>query len=379
MAGSVAVSSNPGAESRRYHELDALRAFAMLLGVVLHASLFLIPLPDFWPVQDSWISSVAPEANPYGYLMLAIHGFRMPLFFLLSGFFTALLWQRRGLRELAEHRVKRIGLPLAVGAFTIIPILAWIFTAGDFAPIDWPLAWLHSFFHLWFLWLLLFLAAGFIIATRLGAQWNSRLWWLAIPLVTLPQLLMDEQILGPDTSDSLVPDPVVLGYYALFFGFGAFFYRSNIRVRQWWAAALAPSLTVVFFGAAAQLYRAEGKAAWVGASILEASYAWLMCFGMMGLFLWIAGRERIWIRYLSDASYWIYLWHLPLVLAGQWLAAGWRVSVHLKFALICLAVTGILLALYQLGVRYTPVGTMLNGRRRRPTAAQPTGANASQD
>ena len=32
-----------GAASVRFHELDALRATAMLLGVVLHAAVFLIP------------------------------------------------------------------------------------------------------------------------------------------------------------------------------------------------------------------------------------------------------------------------------------------------------------------------------------------------
>ena len=54
-----------------------------------------------------------------------IHGFRMPLFFLLSGFFTAMLWKRRGLGGLLIHRVKRILLPLTVGMFTIIP-LTWV-------------------------------------------------------------------------------------------------------------------------------------------------------------------------------------------------------------------------------------------------------------
>ncbi|NBY03300.1 MAG: hypothetical protein EBQ87_15175, partial [Planctomycetes bacterium] len=34
----------------RRHDLDALRAFAMFLGIGLHASLSFISLP--WPVQD---------------------------------------------------------------------------------------------------------------------------------------------------------------------------------------------------------------------------------------------------------------------------------------------------------------------------------------
>ena len=39
---------------------------------------------------------------------LAVHGFRMPLFFLLSGFFTVLLWRRRGLGNLLGHRMRRL-------------------------------------------------------------------------------------------------------------------------------------------------------------------------------------------------------------------------------------------------------------------------------
>ena len=52
---------------------------------------------------------------------------------------------------------------------------------------------------------------------------------------------------------------------------------------------------------------------------LQVAYAWLMCFGMMGLFRWIAAKERFRVRYLSDVSYWLYLCHLPPVLVGQML------------------------------------------------------------
>jgi peptidoglycan/LPS O-acetylase OafA/YrhL len=75
------------------------------------------------------------------------------------------------------------------------------------------------------------------------------------------------------------------------------------------------------------------------------------------------------VRYLSDASYWLYLWHLPLIVVGFELIAGWRIGSHLKFVLLNVAVTAVLLVVYQLGVRYTPIGTMLNGRRTRRSEA----------
>lgn len=101
----------------RRHDLDALRAIAMLLGIVLHAAISFAPIP--WPVSDT------QQSEFYLVLFSLIHGFRMPLFFMLSGFFTAMLWRKRGLRKLVQHRLKRILLPLVIGCFTIVPSM-WL-------------------------------------------------------------------------------------------------------------------------------------------------------------------------------------------------------------------------------------------------------------
>jgi len=61
----------------RLHHLDALRAGAMFLGVVLHAALSFTDME--WAVSDRH-AGAAP-----GIWVAAIHGFRMQPFFLLSG------------------------------------------------------------------------------------------------------------------------------------------------------------------------------------------------------------------------------------------------------------------------------------------------------
>jgi peptidoglycan/LPS O-acetylase OafA/YrhL len=96
----------------RRHYLDALRAFAMLLGIALHAAVSFMDLP--WGVQDRF------REPALGLFVSAIHGLRMPLFLLLSGFFTAMLWQKRGMESLLRHRAKRtaLGAPMS-------PSLTW--------------------------------------------------------------------------------------------------------------------------------------------------------------------------------------------------------------------------------------------------------------
>ena len=104
------------------------------------------------------------------------------------------------------------------------------------------------------------------------------------------------------------------------------------------------------------------------AAIVQVAFAWLMCFGSMGLFRWIASKERFWVRYLSDASYWLYLTHLPLVIAAQMLLVTWPINIHLKFVLISTTIVAGLMGVYQVGVRYTVIGAVMNGPRTRRAA-----------
>ena len=87
----------------------------MLLGILFHAALSFVEDHPYWPVLDD-------RQGQFGnFLQNFVHGFRMPLFFLLSGFFTVMLWRRLGSISLLKHRYRRIVLPLALGFITIIP------------------------------------------------------------------------------------------------------------------------------------------------------------------------------------------------------------------------------------------------------------------
>ena len=245
---------------------------------------------------------------------------------------------------------------------------------GAFTPLDWLFTWVGGLFHLWFLWHLLLLVAALAVAARLGLEFRNPQWWLLVPLSFVPHHFMQEIVFDTDTDAGLLPAPRVFLYYAAFFAFGVFSYERRIEVRRWWTVALLPALLLVF-PAGMLLLNVEVQAVglspetppvglgWNIAAALQVAYAWLMCFGMMGLFRWIAAKERFWVRYLSDASYWLFLCHLPLVLAGQMLTVDWPISVHLKFVLITTTVVALLLAAYQIGVRYTVIGTTLNGPR----------------
>ena len=69
---------------------------------------------------------------------------------------------------------------------------------------------------------------------------------------------------------------------------------------------------------------------------------------------------------MADASYWLYLIHLPIVLALLVVVADWNVNPFVKRASINAATIAFLWVTYDWFVRYSWIGRVLNGPRQRP-------------
>ncbi len=68
-------------------------------------------------------------------------------------------------------------------------------------------------------------------------------------------------------------------------------------------------------------------------------------------------------RYIADASYWLYLIHMPIVMALQLAVSQLDWPWPVKFSTILVVALALMLASYQLLVRFTIIGVVLNGRR----------------
>ncbi|MDB4737203.1 acyltransferase family protein [Verrucomicrobiales bacterium] len=596
--------------SIRHHDLDALRAFAMLLGIVIHGVLSFIGTP-IWSAQDI-------NQNPqYGLVLDFIHGFRMPLFFLVSGFFTAMMWQKRGSLSLFIHRTKRILIPLILGMIVFAPLLNnmeslkdWkkglgkvetgkeqydkklikgttIWAASkrgdnellkqrisegknlnrkDFmkaTPLHWasaygneetvkllldngadhsigddsgstPLVWaafmsesgtakvlmeagastkhksrdgttpidatninretmkyimgilrieadldlvmanrseikstlrgkdlsggskltaiIGDFFvtnyvidfygkdviilhHMWFLYILfsiiiIFCALSlFIEKLSLHNLWSnlpelvkSSLRAIALVVIVLSttytQIFMGTGEFGPATAVFFDPEELhdfftlqgfdgesawwILAHYSLFFVAGVIFF--GVKGFGSFSKYLWPMLffaSFIIFIIAISEYRKpcpdwinlrkglDGPIAFLGPVIhsvqesfngldgekdgvivkramITTLYCWLMTFGFIGFFRFFFSGEGRLVRFVSDSSYWLYLGHQPLVVALQIILSDWDIPIMFKFPLICAITVAILLLTYRYVVRYSFIGTILNGKKVRP-------------
>lgn len=518
---------------QRRSDLDALRSFAMALGIAVHASLAFYQTP--WPVHDTRPSGLL------SLLFLAVHGFRMPLFFLLSGYFTMLVYRRRGLVSLLEQRFARVAVPLALAMATIGPLdamlerhairsarpgpviaemfagdanavrrrfaagadvegrdavfhrrmLSWaacsnraeivaaVLDAGadvnargglgdttlheavafgrddavaalldrgadprianrsgrmplamtllspalsaEYAPLlglppldadaiaqgrerirellgdvemtaGGPLdrvvlaywRWLGSerlqlrfggkpfhlvdtniFDHLWFLWFLCWLVAAFAVLARCGLLPTGRYRWWLVPLSLGPQLFMGQSMsgfFGPDTSLGLLPPPHLLVFYGCFYFFGVATFAAEGMETQLgarWPLVLPVAAVLFVVGIATIGIRSAD-------AVLQPAYAWTMTLGLIGLFHRFFPQPSGRIAWLADAAYWMYLVHVPLVLAAQIAIREWPLPGIVKFLLILVAVTAVLLVTYAWCVRPTIIGQVLNGPRTPP-------------
>lgn len=70
------------------------------------------------------VQDVAQSQGPFLF-QAWVHGFRMQIFMLVSGFFTAMLWRKKGLKALLWHRCRRVLFPCLLGLVTVAPAMSW--------------------------------------------------------------------------------------------------------------------------------------------------------------------------------------------------------------------------------------------------------------
>src|SRR5262245_33036633 len=254
--------------------------------------------------------------------------------------------------------------------------------------------------HLWFLYVLSLIYAGTLVlrqgviepidrAGRIRAWIDRRLSdlmaWSALPLVLAAPLIgvlantAWRRWFGIPTPDSsLIPNAPAMAAFATAFVFGWLLHRQPGLLRtieRRWALHLAVAVALTGFclsitGLAPEFAQISGQST-LSYVIAYALSVWCWTFAVLGIALrFFAGASPV-RRYVADASYWIYLAHLPLVFWLQLAVRDLPWHWSLKFLLILTIALTVLFLSYEFFVRYTLVGETLNGRRRRRSHAQP--------
>ena len=91
---------------------------------------------------------------------------------------------------------------------------------------------------------------------------------------------------------------------------------------------------------------------------------WSWTFALIGVSMrFLSGPSTV-RRTMADASYWIYIAHIPLVMALQVAMSRVQWPWFVEFALVLAVSMALLLASYDLLVRNSVIGAWLNGQRK---------------
>lgn len=384
--------------AERLHGLDAVRGFALLLGLALHGAMSWLPGAQYF-----WVASDTDPSTTLAVGFHVIHLFRMTLFFVLAGFFARLALERLGSAAFMRDRFKRIVLPLLtfwpIVMTGIVLALVWgamLANGGEmpkesppgptFMPDDFPLT------HLWFLYVLtLFYIAAMVLrgvarlldrngaVSRLLDRVSSlALGPLAPLLLAVPVAIALFHHAGwipwfgiPTPDSSLYPNLAALTGYGIAFAAGWWLQRRRDLldgVQRRWPVSLVLALVatiagLVSLGLQPNFTPASGRFEDLLHALCFGIASWSWSLALLGAGLrFLSGYSAV-RRYLADASYWIYIMHVPLVMALQVAFAQLHWPWFVEYPLLVIAALLVLLVSYELLVRHSAVGRMLNGRK----------------
>jgi len=361
--------------SQRIHYLDALRSFCMFYGVFFRAEI------------------VAPGILFYD-MVAGVSGlFRMATFFVVSGFFAAMLLDRRGASGFLSARVVAVGVPALLCMVVLNPETAYLkyvfehgmvdlgayaeaqFSPGAIESYNW-------FLHLWFLFALLsyiLVAPALVWAIQTarvtqGYDWaDQRLGWTVFPLLAIGAggLLvffrgLSALALTPVLHHSISGVALLTFHHFPFFVLGLLAYCSpRLFARLHSVPIVTGAMACGLWGLV--LMTGAGEQGPAAGQILFFFTLGVSNVCMIGLLLWvfrrlIKGPNRV-LSLVSGSVYTVYLFHYLALMA---LAVALRPFIdnpHVMYGLVVVLTFAVTIALHEWVIARSPwLRFLFNGR-----------------
>lgn len=390
----MAEQSSPAKQSRLDY-LDNLRSFALLLGLAFHVAIVYAAI-IIYPLRNDDRSVAFDIFGEW------VHLFRMPMFFVLSGYFTERIYLSKTLTEFLKLRALRIILPLIPGIILFAPMQYYVNALqegyqGNYLKFLWEEFLLKNPApsHLWFilyLALYTFLYLGirplihrigkFILpSSRYGGEgpekrpsvkWETLLiagiWCTIWTCCVNYFFLKDEKYLNIE--------PVQFIYDFSFFLFGSFLIGRESTILKGktnhFEIVLLGFLSFVFFGSFYWVSTIDPYWSYFGYSgfWMRILHIFLKC---LGGWIWIGFFIRLFQlffnktgklnSYLRESSLPVYLIHHPISLGIGFLVVSTSLSIWIKFSIHILSVYAVTFLVYHFIIRDSDFWLTLLGNK----------------
>ena len=305
--------------------MDTLRGTLMSLGIVLHSAQVYNP-------ERSWLIYAADSSLVAGTIVDAVRVFRMPVFFIVSGFFCVLTLHHYAPKQFLRIRMQRILIPLVCAAILLNPLQALILNASGWTHVSF-----HSYLtsdsciaHLWFLVNLVFYLVGAwllwiycrpgarLVADTLEALVNRVSMYtvvLMLPFLEVAVRALNKigfplytHIFGIISVENLI-------VYIPFFAIGALMHARSDLLRRF--SLVNPLYSIVLIALATLLSWSimpiENMAEKILSEYLHGLRIWASASLCFYVFCNLLNTESKLSYAIADASYTVYLFHHALV------------------------------------------------------------------
>ncbi len=340
---------------QRIAYLDNIRNFANALRMCIHAGVpYMVTVSDMWPVNDkgNWT---------FDFIIFEAHLFVMELFFLVAGFMFAMQYPRKKTIDFIINRLQRIVIPFFAGMFFLVPFVLMMFGLSKHPTnqllnsdvivrsfndgIDLGLQNFFPTAHLWFLYyLILFYILSLILVRTNFYTLLSKVNFIGIisfgcVISFIAMFFTDKWII--ENPLTLLPETTSFFHFLLFFIGGQLLYNnSRFKSLESYAGTIfLGGLAIGLIAAFCQLsyenidHPHYSKIAYLArASYVVSSY--MLTYGC-----WFFIKKHFFkttprLQYVANASYWIYLVNMPIVMLLHLLLIPLNIPIFIKFLLV---------------------------------------------
>ena len=373
----------------RLYYIDWLRVLAFLTLILFHCAVPFVA--DYtWEINNK-------ETSPWiTRIIWWVHQWRLPLLFFIAGVGVRFSLKKRSIPKFFGERVVRLFIPLVFAIFFITPIqvyFEWLqngriamgyleFYPSVFEIVPYPdgsFTWSHMWFVAYLFVFTILLLPLFALSKVKGTQkiqgkidsmFKKPIlhFILAIPFVALIYgLYLDWPEQG-----SLIDDWYVfcssIAFYFLGFIVSALpnFWQTCLEKRRLFlsfALGIALVLFIQFFWnwEASKPTQRTLQFYWFG--LLSGIHTWMIilsCIGYAMRYLNFSSRR---LQYLNSAVYPFYILHQAVIVASGYYLLAWPLPILVKFILLVVVCTGVIVLLYHFIIRKTMITRVLFGMR----------------
>ncbi|MCC2961489.1 acyltransferase [Massilia sp. IC2-278] len=333
--------------------LDRIRVVLTAL-VILHHAAIMFGAPGGWYL--TYPAHGVAEKLPFAMFVSVNQAFFMGFFFLLSGYFTALSYERKGAARFARDRLLRLGIPLLVYGFVLGPLTVALADMREGEPFlsNWTAMMAALRFEigpLWFAWALLLFSAAYLLWRRLRGgtglgNWEPGRRTLLLAALATGAAAFLLRLLVPVGEERLGLQVGYFASYTVLFAGGCAMAGSRWIERvgpqqagRWSLAALLVAPLLFVYGIYISLVQGqpfETAGGWTLPALAYAFWepfvAWGIILAMLTHFRRAEHSSPRW-QPLARQAYAAYILHPPLLTAAGLLVAALPLPNMLQFAL----------------------------------------------